>query len=56
MNKSCFTEQDLRNYALGTSDDATSDEIERHLAECPACEETLADLACEEALGDVACE
>lgn len=42
MNKSCFTEQDLRNYALGTSDDATTDEIERHLAECPVCEETLA--------------
>ena len=42
MNKSCFTEQDLRNYALGASDDAISEEIEQHLAECPACEETLA--------------
>jgi serine/threonine protein kinase len=42
MNKSCFTEQVLRNYALGESDDAASVEIERHLAECPACEETLA--------------
>src|SRR5580765_5488171 len=42
MNNSCWTEQDLRNYALGTSDDATSGQIERHLAECPICEETLA--------------
>ncbi|HEY3969176.1 MAG TPA: protein kinase [Planctomycetaceae bacterium] len=41
MKKSCFTELDLRNYALGASDDSTSEEIERHLAECPACEETL---------------
>jgi serine/threonine protein kinase len=41
MKKTCFTELDLRNYALGASDDSTSEEIERHLAECPACEETL---------------
>jgi len=32
----------LRNYAIGDCDNATSEEIERHLAACPACEDTIA--------------
>ncbi len=38
----CPGSETLRKYALGEISDAISDEIELHLADCPACEATIA--------------
>ena len=38
----CPNAETLRNYALGNCADPLADEIEGHLAHCPACEATMA--------------
>jgi len=45
--------EELSGYALGTLPEPSAQQIEQHVAECPACEETLAQL---EAGGDTVME
>jgi|GEM_PF-1197781 len=40
----CLSSDELRNFVLGQTDDARSEEILVHLSECPACEDTVASL------------
>ncbi len=40
----CLSPVELRNFVLGQTDDDRSEEILVHLAECPACEDTVASL------------
>lgn len=40
--KSCFTSDELRAYALGRMQDSESEHISAHVADCVVCEETLA--------------
>lgn len=40
----CPNDQTLRNYVIGDCHDGFAEEIEQHLANCPACEETIAQL------------
>src|SRR5579872_5887197 len=42
MTVECPSAQLLRRYAIGDLDDDASDDVERHLALCPACEDSLA--------------
>jgi Protein kinase domain len=42
MTVECPSQQLLRRYAIGDLDDDASDDVERHLALCPACEDSLA--------------
>ena len=40
----CLSSDELRNFVLGQTDDARSEEILGHLSECQACEDTVASL------------
>lgn len=40
----CLSSDELRDFVLGQTDDARSEEILAHLSECPACEDTVASL------------
>ncbi|HUG90375.1 MAG TPA: protein kinase, partial [Planctomycetaceae bacterium] len=42
MKTDCPADQALRQYAIGDVDDALADGIERHLAACSACEDSVA--------------
>ena len=42
MTPDCPTDQSLRMYAIGDLDEVLCEEIERHIGDCPACEETVA--------------
>jgi serine/threonine protein kinase len=42
MMTECPSADTLSRYAIGDLDDATSDDLERHLATCPNCEDSLA--------------
>jgi serine/threonine protein kinase len=42
MNAICPESDTLRRYAIGDLDDSDGQEIEAHLADCPVCEETVA--------------
>jgi hypothetical protein len=48
MTVECPSHELLSRYAIGELDDDASDDIERHLAVCPACEDSLAQCDSEE--------
>lgn len=50
MVQECYSQQRLRDYLLGRLGEQESDQLETHLHQCPACEETAAHLEAEDTL------